>query len=43
MHQMLVPELDNVLYQLITDLEDRGMLQDTRDRDGRIREDSMAE
>ena len=29
MHQMLVPELDNVLYQLITDLEDRGMLQDT--------------
>ena len=29
MHQMLVPELDNVLFQLITDLEDRGMLQDT--------------
>ena len=29
MHQMLVPELDNVLYQLITDLEQRGMLQDT--------------
>ncbi len=29
MHQMLVPELDNVLYQLVTDLEDRGMLQDT--------------
>lgn len=28
-HQMLVPELDNVLYQLITDLEDRGMLDDT--------------
>ncbi len=29
MHQMLVPELDNVLYQLISDLEDRGLLQDT--------------
>ena len=29
MHQMLVPELDNVLFQLVTDLEDRGMLQDT--------------
>jgi hypothetical protein len=29
MHQMLVPELDNVLYQLVTDLEDRGMLDDT--------------
>ena len=29
MHQMLVPELDNVLFQLINDLEDRGMLQDT--------------
>lgn len=29
MHQMLVPELDNVLYQLVTDLEDRGMLEDT--------------
>lgn len=29
MHQMLVPELDNVLYQLVTDLEDRGMLGDT--------------
>ncbi|MEZ6089758.1 MAG: DUF1501 domain-containing protein [Pirellulaceae bacterium] len=29
MHQMLVPELDNVLFQLIKDLEDRGMLQDT--------------
>ena len=25
-HQMLVPELDNVIYQLITDLEDRKML-----------------
>jgi hypothetical protein len=29
MHQMLVPELDNVLFQLITDLENRGMLDDT--------------
>ncbi|MCA9086497.1 MAG: DUF1501 domain-containing protein [Planctomycetaceae bacterium] len=29
MHQMLVPELDNVLFQLITDLEQRGMLQET--------------
>lgn len=29
MHQMLVPELDNVLYQLVTDLEDRGMLENT--------------
>ncbi|MEZ6097363.1 MAG: DUF1501 domain-containing protein [Pirellulaceae bacterium] len=29
MHQMLVPELDNILFQLITDLEDRGMLDDT--------------
>lgn len=29
MHQMLVPELDNTLYQLITDLEQRGMLDDT--------------
>lgn len=29
MHQMLVPELDNILYQLIHDLDDRGMLQDT--------------
>lgn len=29
MHQMLVPELDNVLYQLITDLEQRGLLDDT--------------
>ena len=29
MHQMLVPELDNILYQLVGDLEDRGMLQDT--------------
>lgn len=29
MHQMLVPELDNVIYQLVTDLSDRGMLDDT--------------
>ena len=29
MHQMLVPELDNVLYQLVNDLQDRGLLQDT--------------
>ena len=29
MHQMLVPELDNVIYQLVSDLEDRGMLDDT--------------
>ncbi|MFM7928801.1 MAG: DUF1501 domain-containing protein, partial [Pirellula sp.] len=29
MHQMLVPELDNILFQLISDLEERGMLQDT--------------
>ena len=28
-HQMLVPELDNVLYQLVTDLSDRGMLENT--------------
>lgn len=29
MHQMLVPELDNILFQLVTDFEDRGMLDDT--------------
>ena len=29
MHQMLVPELDNVLFQLVSDLEQREMLQDT--------------
>ena len=29
MHQMLVPELDNVIFQLVTDLDDRGMLEDT--------------
>jgi len=28
-HQMLVPELDNVIFQLITDLEDRGLLDST--------------
>ena len=28
-HQMLVPELDNVIYQIVTDLEDRGLLDDT--------------
>jgi uncharacterized protein (DUF1501 family) len=29
MHQMLVPELDNVIYQLVNDLSERGMLDDT--------------
>lgn len=29
MHQMLVPELDNVIYQLVSDLDQRGMLDDT--------------
>ena len=29
MHQMLVPELDNILYQLINDLHLRGLLDDT--------------
>ena len=28
-YQMLVPDLDNIIYQLITDLEDRGMLDNT--------------
>ena len=28
-HQMLVPELDRVLYHLITDLEERGLLDST--------------
>lgn len=28
-HQMLVPELDNVLFQLISDLEQRGLLDST--------------
>jgi Protein of unknown function (DUF1501) len=28
-HQMLVPELDRVLFHLITDLEDRGLLDST--------------
>lgn len=29
MHQMLVPELDQVLFHLVNDLEERGMLDDT--------------
>ncbi|MGI9473602.1 MAG: DUF1501 domain-containing protein [Rubripirellula sp.] len=29
MHQMLVPELDNVLFQLVSDLDQRDMLEDT--------------
>jgi hypothetical protein len=28
-HQMLVPELDRVLYHLVSDLEDRGLLEKT--------------
>ncbi len=28
-HQMLVPEMDRVVYHLITDLEERGLLDDT--------------
>jgi hypothetical protein len=28
-HQMLVPELDNVIYHLITDLRERGLLEKT--------------
>ena len=28
-HQMLVPELDQVIFQLITDLEERGLLEKT--------------
>ena len=28
-HQMLVPEFDNVFYQLVTDLRERGMLDNT--------------
>jgi hypothetical protein len=28
-HQMLVPELDNVIYNLITDLHERGLLEKT--------------
>ena len=28
-HQMLVPELDNVIFQLVNDLDERGMLQNT--------------
>jgi uncharacterized protein (DUF1501 family) len=29
MHQMLVPELDNILFQLVTDLSERGLLEET--------------
>lgn len=29
MHQMLVPELDNILFQLVNDLSERGMLDKT--------------
>ena len=28
-YQLLVPELDNVLYQVVTDLEERGLLDST--------------
>jgi hypothetical protein len=28
-YQMVVPDLDNIVYQMVTDLEDRGMLDDT--------------
>ncbi len=28
-YQMLVPDLDNIIYQLTTDLEERGLLEDT--------------
>jgi uncharacterized protein (DUF1501 family) len=28
-HQMLVPELDRVIYHLVTDLEERGLLEKT--------------
>ena len=28
-YQMLVPDLDNIIFQLINDLEERGLLQDT--------------
>jgi uncharacterized protein (DUF1501 family) len=28
-HQMLVPDLDRILYQLVSDLEQRGMLENT--------------
>ncbi|MEZ5305246.1 MAG: DUF1501 domain-containing protein, partial [Verrucomicrobiales bacterium] len=28
-YQMAVPDLDNILFQLVSDLEDRGMLDDT--------------
>ncbi len=28
-YQMVVPDLDNILYQLVTDLEERGLAEDT--------------
>lgn len=28
-YQMLVPDLDNIIYQLVTDLDDRGLLEKT--------------
>ena len=28
-YQMVIPDLDNIIYQLVTDLEERGMLDDT--------------
>jgi hypothetical protein len=28
-YQMVVPDLDNIIYQLVNDLEDRGLLDDT--------------
>ncbi|MEE3176626.1 MAG: DUF1501 domain-containing protein, partial [Verrucomicrobiota bacterium] len=28
-YQMIVPDLDNIIFQLVNDLEDRGLLEDT--------------
>ena len=28
-YQMVVPDLDNIIYQLVNDLEERGLLEDT--------------
>jgi uncharacterized protein (DUF1501 family) len=28
-YQMVVPDLDNIIFQLVNDLEDRGLLEDT--------------
>ena len=28
-YQMVIPDLDNIIYQLVTDLEERGMLDRT--------------